>query len=141
MLVDIGSGLGQAAIDLIKAYDLKKVVGLSDGDAQTDFCRALAKYHKINNRTHFQCLKAESLSRYFENAAFSHILAIESMNHVKDFKLFLKRASYVLDDSGTMVMTVFTRKKKLPFYKEKYFFSHFQFKLQTIEDWQRMAEN
>lgn len=105
-LIEVGSGLGQAAIDLCINHDLARIVGININSRQVAFASALAKFKKIDNRVkHIQGDACEVI-RQLAGREYKHLIAIECINHFSDPSQFLLDACEALSPGGKIALSL-----------------------------------
>ena len=101
-VLDVGSGLGQAAIDLVGVHGAREVVGLNINARQLRFAHALAVD---------ACSEIEtSISAHGFDAAF----AVESVGHFHDPSGFLRGLRHALVPGGVFVCCMNVARGPMP---------------------------
>lgn len=105
-LLDVGSGLGQAAIDLARTYNLRSVVGLNVNRRQVRFANALAEREGLANKVrHVVGDACRDLTR-FRGQGFRRLIALECINHFSPPGMFLEAARNVVGPSGKIALSL-----------------------------------
>ncbi len=107
-LIDAGSGLGQASIDLCRAFDLAGVTGVNPCVPQVNFARALVASEGLSDRVSFV---VEDACRFVSGAragGFTHAMAIECITHFPDHRGFLETLRRELPSGGAVAFAVVT---------------------------------
>lgn len=105
-LIDAGSGLGQASIDLCKAYDLAGVAGVNPCEPQVNFARALVAHHGLEDRIQFHIEDACEFVKGAGKKGFTHAMAIECITHFPDHYGFLETLRRELPSGGAVAFAV-----------------------------------
>lgn len=107
-LIDAGSGLGQASIDLCRAFDLAQVVGVNPCEPQVRFARALVDSQGLADRVSFEIEDACQFVKGAGKRGFTHAMAIECITHFPDHYGFLETLRHELPSGGAVAFAVVT---------------------------------
>ncbi len=107
-LIDAGSGLGQASVDLCRAYGLAKVTGVNPCVPQVDFARALVASEGLQDRIDFAVEDACVFVRGAGQRGYTHAMAIECITHFPDHYGFLETLRRELPSGGAVAFAVVT---------------------------------
>jgi cyclopropane fatty-acyl-phospholipid synthase-like methyltransferase len=107
-LIDAGSGLGQASIDLCRAFDLAEVVGVNPCEPQVRFARALVESQGLSDRVRFEIEDACKFVVGAGERGFTHAMAIECITHFPDHYGFLETLRRELPSGGAVAFAVVT---------------------------------
>lgn len=95
-LVDAGSGLGQAAVDLARLYQLGAVYGVNVNPRQVAFAQELAAEAGLSAVIEHACADACTALAELPAGCASGVIAIECAGHFADPRGFLCGAHHVL---------------------------------------------
>lgn len=105
-LIDAGSGLGQAAVDLALSYELDRVVGINPCRPQVQFANALADAAGLREVVQHHVGDASTYVRRLVDDGFTHAMAIECINHFPDGLGFLQDVRDALPPGGRVAFPV-----------------------------------
>jgi SAM-dependent methyltransferase len=136
-LIDVGSGLGQGAVDLLRHHQLGRVTGLNPNQRQLAFATALAASEGLADRiTHLPadaCTHLQTLP-----AASAHgLTAIECVGHFADPDGFLAGARHVLRPGRRLAFCLNLAAGGLPATERALIRASFGFVPATAEVWQQ----
>src|SRR3989344_274235 len=97
-VLDLGCGAGYGSLELVK-YGAKKVIGVDTNHKEIDY--AIRKFKNKNLK--FKVNNAEQLE--FKNETFDTVVSFEVIEHVKNFKKFIKEAFRVLKKGGYFIFS------------------------------------
>ncbi len=101
-LLDAGAGMGQAAVDLAVAYDLRKVTGININPRQVRFACALRDAHGLAGVVEHICGDAAEVSHTLAPGTYDAALAVECIGHFPSAAHFLAGARAALVDGGRL---------------------------------------
>lgn len=105
-IIDVGSGLGQAAVDTCRAHDLARVVGINPNHRQVRFANMLAAQENLADKVvHVAGDACQDLHR-LEHLGYTSILALECANHFPNPVSFFKAARNVIGPGGTIALSI-----------------------------------
>jgi len=134
-LIDAGSGLGQAAIDLCQKYDLARVVGININPRQVGFANAITRWRHLDSCVkHFHGDACEAIGQ-LSGKGFKHIIAIECINHFSDPKEFLTNAYAVAGPGGSIALSLNIVPTKLGLLQKSLLNIAFGFSPVSIDQW------
>ena len=107
-LLEAGSGLGQAAIDLCQHYDLAQVMGMNPCTPQVRYANDLAKGYGLADKVSHQICDASKAIAELKSGSFTHGMAMECIGVFPDPDAFLRGMHQVLPSGGRMAFTVVT---------------------------------
>lgn len=107
-LVEAGSGLGQAAVDLAKHFQLASVNGINPCVPQVNFANALAKHNELDHVRHHV---GDACTMVSDFLPFDHALALECIGHFPDGDAFLRAVLSGLPSGGRIGFTLVTSPK------------------------------
>jgi len=140
-LIDVGSGLGQAAIDLCKQYTLCHVVGINTNWRQVAFANATARDERLENRVvHVVGDACRDLGEY-SGKGYKHIMALECVNHFSNPLRFFESAREVVGPNGRIALCLNIAGEKIKFLQTNLLKLAFGFSPVTIEQWIERMEN
>ena len=103
-VLDVGSGLGQAAVDLLQQHGAREVVGININARQLRFANALAAAAGCADRvSHHQVDACTSIEASVSRQAFDAVFAVECVGHFKDPDGFLRGVRHALAPGGVFV--------------------------------------
>lgn len=95
-LVDVGSGLGQGAIDLCAAFDLGRVIGVNPNERQVAFAVELAAASGAAGRVRFEVADACCWLGTVPAGSVHGVVAVECVGHFGDPDGFVRGARHAL---------------------------------------------
>lgn len=101
VVLDAGCGVGGSAIFLAKTYGCK-VVGITLSEKQVATATHFAEQHGVSHLVRF--LPMDYVQTDFDDASFSVVWAIESMETAADKNLFVQEAARVLRAGGRLLV-------------------------------------
>lgn len=105
-IIDVGSGLGQAAVDTCRVHDLSRVLGINVNHRQVRFANMLAARENLADKVvHVAGDACQDLHR-LEHQGYTSILALECANHFSDPASFFKAARKVIGPEGTIALSI-----------------------------------
>jgi SAM-dependent methyltransferase len=104
-LLDVGSGLGQAAIDLARRHDLARVLGVNRSERQVGYANALARAEGLEARVEHEVGDATDLGG-LAAGSYDAVLALECAGHFTAPDAFLGRARRALRAGGRIALTL-----------------------------------
>jgi len=107
-LLEGGSGLGQAAVDLCETFSLAQVQGMNPCEPQVRFANDLAKRRGIGDKVNHKVCDATVEITKFGPGSFDHGIAMECIGIFPDPAEYLKGLRKVLRSGGKVVFTVVT---------------------------------
>ena len=107
-LLEGGSGLGQAAIDLCKHFDLDRAVGMNPCVPQVEYANKLAQFYGFGDRIQHEVCDASKRIFEIEPGTFTHGMAMECIGVFPDPDAFLRGMYQQLPSGGRMAFTVVT---------------------------------
>jgi len=105
-LLEAGSGLGQAAVDMANAFSLDKVEGLNINTAQLGFANELAGRSGLADRVSHRQADACAAPEQMEQGAFHHAFAQECIGHFPEPERFLAGLRKMLPPGGRFAFTL-----------------------------------
>lgn len=99
-LLDCGSGLGQGAIDHVKAFDLAEVLGINPSGQQVGFARQLVAAHGLSDKISFVQDDACKVVYEVEPGKYQHAMAVECFSYFPDKLAFLNGLKKSLAPGG-----------------------------------------
>ncbi len=105
-LIEAGSGLGQAAVDLAEHYQLAAVHGINICVPQVNFANALARARGLGDKVQHEIGDAREVTAGLKG--FDHALALECIGHFPDGDAFLRTVHDVLPAGGKVAFTLVT---------------------------------
>ncbi len=99
VVLDVASGDGYVAYELAKNAGAKKVIGLDNFKQAIE----LAKKKYQHPCLEFQLGRAEKMS--FSNNYFDLIVSLETIEHVKDYHMFLQEVKRTLKPDGIFIVS------------------------------------
>lgn len=134
-VIDVGSGLGQAAVDLCKVYDLDTVFGLNTNSRQVNFANALAQSEGLDQKIrHFVGDASHQLGQFI-NQQVTSILAMECAGHFRDPDSFLHAANKVLVPGGRIALSQNISTSRLSLKQRGLLYAAFGFVPASLETW------
>jgi cyclopropane fatty-acyl-phospholipid synthase-like methyltransferase len=101
-LLDAGSGLGQAAVDLAEAYELSRVLGLNINPRQVRFANDLAAERGLTDVITHRLGDACALVHELEAASWDFAMAVECIGHFAEPARFLDGVTRALAPGGRL---------------------------------------
>jgi SAM-dependent methyltransferase len=98
VVLDVASGAGHGA-DYMAKKGAKDVFGVDYSDLAIKY----SKNHYSKENLHFICSDATSLP--FEDKFFDVIVSFETIEHIKNYKKFIKEVSRVLKKNGVLILS------------------------------------
>lgn len=134
-IIEVGSGLGQAAIDLCRIYNLSNYVGLNINARQVAFANALAQSEGFNNRiSHVVGDACNDLPR-LKSPTCTAILAIECVGHFRNPDKFLSSAYNLLPGGGRLAFSLNVAKARLSPLQRQLYYVALGFTPVSLETW------
>jgi SAM-dependent methyltransferase len=134
-LLDVGSGLGQAAVDLCRYYDLERVVGINLNQRQVAFANALARSEELDNRICHIVGDASSDLGQFSDQRLTSIIAMECAGHFREPEAFLRAARAVLVPGGRIAISLNVATPKLSLMQRGLLYAAFGFTPAPLDTW------
>lgn len=114
-ILDVGSGLGQAAVDLARWFESARVRGANINERQLSYANALAHSHGVSNRVqHVRADACGGLRAAFGAEAFDLALAVECVGHFASPASFLGDLRDVLRVGGALACCMNVARGPLP---------------------------
>ena len=107
-LLEGGSGLGQAAVDLCEHYDLDRALGMNPCIPQVEYANQLAHFYGLSGRIQHEVCDASQRVFEIEPGTFTHGMAMECIGVFPDPEAFLRGMYQQLPSGGRMAFTVVT---------------------------------
>jgi SAM-dependent methyltransferase len=107
-LIEGGSGLGQAAVDLCQTYELAEVVGMNPCEPQVRFANDLAHSSGCGEQVNHRICDATKEVFTLEPGSYDHGIAMECIGIFPDPGRFLEGVAQAIRPGGRMVFTVVT---------------------------------
>jgi len=140
-LLDVGSGLGQAAVDLCRDYKLGSITGLNINPRQTKFANMLASREGLAGKVnHFVGDACRDLSR-FNQQGITRIIALECANHFSLLERFLDMAHDLLGAGGRIALSINTAGKDLTLKQRWLMQAGFGFVPVSIQKWRQLLDD
>ncbi len=117
-LLEGGSGLGQAAVDLCSHFDLARAEGMNPCEPQVRYANDLAAAYGLGDRIQHRVCDASEAVQDFEPGTFTHGMAMECIGVFPDPDAFLRGMHEQLPSGGRMAFTVVTSPRKAPMLQE-----------------------
>jgi cyclopropane fatty-acyl-phospholipid synthase-like methyltransferase len=137
-LLDVGSGLGQAAVDLCRDYKLGSVTGLNINPRQTKFANMLATREGLADKVnHILGDACRDLSQ-FNQQDITRIIAIECANHFSLAERFFHAAHELLGTGGRIALSINTAAKDLTLRQRWLNLAGFGFVPVPIQKWEQL---
>ena len=134
-LIDVGSGLGQAAVDICTHHDLGYVIGLNLNSRQVAFANALARSEGLCDRIRHISGDACSNLLQFSGQGFKALLAMECAGHFRDPVAFLEAAQSVLKPGGRVALSLSIAASEISLVQRCLLYAAFGFIPQSLEKW------
>ena len=106
LVLDVGSGLGQTAVDACNVHGVQRVVGLNVNHRQVRFANLLAAREGLSDKVLHVTGDACKDLEQFESHGFTRIMALECANHFSNPDFFFKSARKVLGTGGRISLSV-----------------------------------
>ena len=106
LVLDVGSGLGQTAVDACTVHGVQRVVGLNVNHRQVRFANLLAAREGLSDKVLHVTGDACKDLEQFESHGFTCIMALECANHFSSPDFFFKSARKVLGTGGRISLSV-----------------------------------
>jgi len=113
-LLEAGSGLGQAAVDLCQHFELARVQGMNPCESQVRYANDLAAAYGLADRVGHRVCDASKAVQDIEKGTFSHGMAMECIGVFPDPDAYLRNMHDQLPVGGRMAITVVTSPKPAP---------------------------
>jgi cyclopropane fatty-acyl-phospholipid synthase-like methyltransferase len=110
-LLEAGSGLGQAAVDICEHFELAGVTGLNPCTPQVNFANALSEWSGTGERVQHRVADACAEVETFPPGHFDHAMAQECIGHFPDPMRFLRGVHTMLPSGGRFAFTLVTSPK------------------------------
>ncbi len=107
-LLEGGSGLGQAAVDLCEHFKLERTLGMNPCVPQVGYANELAKSYGFGDRIRHEVCDASKRVFELEPGTFTHGMAMECIGVFPDPDAFLRGMHQQLPSGGRMAFTVVT---------------------------------
>jgi len=140
-IVEVGSGLGQAAVDLCRTYDLSSYVGLNINARQVLFANALAHAEGLGNHVSHVVGDACKDLPNLEPEAYRAILAIECVGHFRNPEVFLSSAYNLLPKGGRIAFCLNVAKARLGAFQRGLYYSALGFLPTSLDTWTNRLRN
>lgn len=140
-LIDVGSGLGQAAIDLCQEYDLARIVGININTRQVEFANAITRCKHLDSRVKHIHGDACQDIKQLSGQGFKHVMAIECINHFSDPIGFLTNAYNVVGPDGSIALSLNIVPKRLNLLQNVLLKMAFGFSPISINQWVKRVED
>jgi SAM-dependent methyltransferase len=134
-LVDVGSGLGQGAIDLVTQLHLSSVRGININPRQVAFANALARATGLDDRIQHVRGDAGSDLPSLVAQTYDAVMAVECVGHFADPLGFLDGARKILRRGGRLGMCLNIRKGRLSFAQKALYYAAFGCVPTSLECW------
>lgn len=140
-LVDAGSGLGQAALDLVERYALASVWGVNVNPRQVAFANDLARGTGRADRVHHDVADACSALEGRPRHSADGVLAIECIGHFADPMGFLRGVRHVLRPGRRIAFCLNVARTTLTALDRRLVAATFGFVPATLATWEeRLAD-
>jgi SAM-dependent methyltransferase len=97
-ILDIGCGTGGVDVHIIKAYSVRKIVGIDVDASLIEKCTALAEKHEVADRAKFELVSPGPLP--FEDCSFDVVISKDSIIHIPDKNALAADVIRVLKPGG-----------------------------------------
>ena len=112
-IADVGAGLGQAAVDLMRHYDLARADCYNINAAQTRFAEALSTAEGLSGGIAHHCEDAaEGLGR-LQPRTLDAVIAVECAGHFPDAGKFLSNVHHALSAGGRIGLCLNVARSRL----------------------------
>ena len=102
-LIDAGAGMGQAAVDLARDYQLRKVTGININERQVRFANDLRDRAQLSNVIDHICGDASEVPHQLPTHTYDSAIAVECIGHFPSAEKFLGGVSSALVERGRLV--------------------------------------
>lgn len=116
-LIDAGAGMGQAAVDLAKDYELRHITGININERQVRFANDLRDEASLGNTINHICGDASEVPHTLDKEAYDFAMAVECIGHFPSAERFLAGVSDALVPRGRMVFCLNIAKEKPSFFE------------------------
>lgn len=139
-LIDVGSGLGQASLDLCRHHDLECVAGLNINPRQVAFANALTRSEGLDSKVHHIIGDASRDLKRFSGKGFNALIAIECVGHFSDPQEFLEESREILTPGARIALSVNIAASPLSIPQRLLLYAAFGFNPKPIETWVERLE-
>ncbi len=102
-LLDAGAGMGQAAVDLGRDYNLRQVTGININQRQVRFANDLRDAAAVDTSIEHICGDASEVPARLDAGSYDYAMAVECIGHFSSAEQFLNGLSSALVDRGRLV--------------------------------------
>lgn len=102
-LLDAGAGMGQAAVDLTRDYELGRVTGININQRQVRFANDLREAYGLADVVEHVCGDASDVTATLEPGSYDAAMAVECIGHFSSAEGFLAGLHSALGERGRFV--------------------------------------
>ena len=100
ILLDVGSGLGQPDIDIIKTFPVKKIIGINVCSKQVEYANDRFRSLNLDNTIKHRVLHSDKIADELDTEGISCIVCIEAIEEISSIENFIRNAFNILPHNG-----------------------------------------
>lgn len=100
ILLDVGSGIGQPDIDIVKTFPIKKIIGINVCSEQVKYANHKFKLLNLDNVIEHRVLCSDKIADELDMEGVSCITCIEAIEEIASVENFIKNSFKILPEQG-----------------------------------------
>lgn len=106
-VLELGCGWGSLSLFMAEKYPNGKITGVSNSHSQKVYIDAQAQKRGLKNLT----IITSDMNTFQINEKFDRVVSVEMFEHMRNYKLLLKKVFDFLNPSGKLFVHIFTHKE------------------------------
>ncbi len=114
-ILDLGCGWGSLSLYLAEKFPKSKIVAVSNSNLQRKYIENQIKKRNLKNLT----VITKDMNEFTIKQKFHRVISIEMFEHMRNYKLLMKKIASFLRDDGKLFVHIFVHKQFSYYYEVK----------------------